>query len=99
MDTHPSFACSLDPSELRERTAQMSALADSLVGIQHTLSLRFRPDPQTLAGVETFVAAEERCCAFLDFEIARDPAETVLTITAPHGAEEILAEMARRTAG
>jgi hypothetical protein len=40
------------------------------------------------------VAAESRCCAFLDFDVAGEEDATVLTIAAPAGAEPVMHELA-----
>jgi hypothetical protein len=45
------------------------------------------------------VAAESRCCAFLDFDVAGEEDSTVLTIAAPEGAEPTLHDLADLFAG
>ena len=55
--------------------------------------LRFRRDPSIRARVDALVAAESRCCAFLGYNVDEDPAAIVLTLTAPEGGEQIMADL------
>jgi rhodanese-related sulfurtransferase len=61
--------------------------------------LRFRRDPQIRTQVEALVAAESRCCAFLGFDVADGPEATVLTLTAPEGGEQVMADLVDIVAG
>lgn len=89
------IACTLDPADMPRRRAELRALGEeglvSKVVQGGTAVLRFRPDAEIRRRVEAAVAAESECCAFLDFALEHDGDATVLTITAPDGAAEMLA--------
>lgn len=97
------IACSLDAGKLRERLTEIEAVgAERLIektreGERHVL--RFRADAETERRLEEIVAAESRCCAFLDLELTREGGELTLTLAAPDGGEEIAAELAASFAG
>ena len=85
------IACKLSPRDLAGRTAEIRSLFDSeVLEVERSprqVVWRFRPDAR-----ERFVAiaaAEADCCAFLDFTVERDR----LSISAPEGAEAVLAEL------
>jgi hypothetical protein len=86
-----AVACSLGAGELGQRLAAIAALgADSLLargveGNRHVL--RFRPDASTRRRLEAIVAAEARCCAFLDLSLREHGGELVLSISAPEDAQ------------
>ncbi|HEV2875048.1 MAG TPA: hypothetical protein VGW14_07860 [Thermoleophilaceae bacterium] len=90
----PPIACTLDPAQMRERGDLIRALGrDGLQALERgerRVTLRFRPDPAIRERVEGIVAAESRCCAFLDFSLADEEDATVLTIAAPEGAEPVM---------
>jgi hypothetical protein len=92
------IACSLDAGELRERLAEIEAIgAESLIdrardGKQHVL--RFRANAETERRLKEIVAAESRCCAFLDLKLVRRDGELILTLAAPAGGEPIVNELA-----
>ncbi len=93
MNDPDPIACSLDAASLRERLDEIEALgAESLIeatreGEGHIL--RFRSGPRTAERLAAIVAAESRCCAFLDLELARRGDELILTIGSSPGGEEI----------
>jgi hypothetical protein len=103
MADQPPIACSLDADALRERLAEIEALgAERLIdrtreGERHVL--RFRRDTETERRLEAIIAAESRCCAFLDLELTRRDGELVLTLAAPNGGEEVADELAARFEG
>jgi hypothetical protein len=92
------IACSLDAGALRERLAEIEAVgAESLIDKTHEGKLhvlRFRADEKTERRLEEIVAAESRCCAFLDLELTHQDDELILTLAAPAGGEEIAHELA-----
>jgi hypothetical protein len=101
--TTPPIACTLDPAEMPQRGDEIRALGrDGLLDAERAerhVTLRFRPDDAIRRRVESIAAAESRCCAFLDFSIAREKDATVLTIAAPEGAEPAMHDLADLFAG
>src|SRR4051794_27115068 len=97
MPTDLPIACSLSAAELPARLAEMNALGRSaLVGVERTDTtavLRFRPGAQTSARLAAVVAAEARCCAFLDMALRETPDALALTISAPRDAAPVLDEL------
>lgn len=85
------IACSLGGGELEQRLAAIAKIgADSL--ISHKLEegrhrLRFRAGPATQKQLEEIVAAEEKCCSFLDLSLAEEGEDLVLSIAAPRDAQ------------
>lgn len=53
-----------------------------------SIILSYRPD--AAADVEELVRRGSECCAFLTFDVAKREGETILTVTAPPGAEAML---------
>jgi hypothetical protein len=97
--TELPIACTLERAEMPQRAAEIRALGrDGLVAVERgkrSVTLRFRPDPAVRERLEAIVAAESRCCAFLDFGLAAEAeGGSVLTIAAPEGAEPALHEFA-----
>ena len=97
MDTDLPIACSLDADELGERLTDMGAVGRAaLRDVQRTprrAVLRFAADAQTRERLASIVAAEARCCAFLDFSLLDDAGEIVMTISAPGGADLVLEDL------
>ena len=97
MPTDLPIACSLNETELPARLAEMRALGhDALLSARRVgprAVLRFTADPGIRARVETIVAAEARCCAFLTMRISTDPDAIALTIEAPDEAEVVLQDL------
>jgi hypothetical protein len=91
------IACSLSAAELPRRLAEMGALGRAaLVDVEHTdltATLRFA----ALAGIadrlDEIVAAESKCCAFLQMELREDAGQLVLTITAPPDGQPVLDDL------
>ena len=95
--------CTLSATDLRARGEELRALGgDGLLNAtedEGRAVLRFRPDPSVRERVESLVAAESECCAFLDFELEHRDDATVLTISAPSGGAEMVHELAAALAG
>lgn len=91
----PPMACTLGAADVKKRQEELRALGKdglvSKVAYGDSAVLRFRPDPAIRGRVEAAVAAESECCPFLDFELEHGQDATVLTITGPDGAAEVLA--------
>lgn len=90
-ESSPPVACTLDPAELPSRGDEIRALGrDGLRALERgerSVTLRFRPDPAIRERVESIVAAESKCCAFLDFTLTQEEDATVVIITAPEAGE------------
>jgi hypothetical protein len=97
MTDSPPVACSLGADALGRRLAQIAALgSESLLSRSskgETRVLRFRSDPQTRRRLEEIVAAEARCCPFLDLDITDEGDELALRITAPRDAAPLADEL------
>jgi hypothetical protein len=96
-DPNP-IACTLGTSQLRQRLDEIAALgAESLLGHEledgaHTL--RFHRDDRTRRQLEEIVAAEARCCPFLDLSINESEDDLVLAIAAPEGGDQLAEALA-----
>ncbi len=93
------IACSLSAPDLETRVAEMAALGrdaliDTSAGATHA-RLRFRAGGDVRERVAAIVAAESRCCAFLDMRVSDGPEAVVLDVDAPEGAEVVLSELVR----
>ncbi len=92
-----SIACTLSDDELPQRLAEIRALGrDALVSVERDHAravLRFRPGRTVRQELERIVAAESRCCSFLDLDLTGEPPAAVLTIAAPAGAEPVMHEL------
>lgn len=99
-------ACSLSATGLAKRLAEMAALGEAALIDTRTEGgravLRFAAGEGVREQVESIVAAESRCCAFLAMGVSDEPDLVVLTIGAPAGAavvlDEIVAAFQRRVA-
>ena len=96
--TEIPIACTLDAAQMGARGREIRALGRAaLTGLERgekRVTLRFRADPSIREGLASIVAAESRCCAFLDFTLADEGDATVLTIAAPEGGEPTMHELA-----
>ena len=88
------IACTLSPDGLASRLALIDALAsDGLLERTPTdagLRVRLRDTPEIERRARELVAAESRCCAFLDFELTREGRELVLDIAGPEDARPVI---------
>jgi hypothetical protein len=92
------IACTLGESDLRQRLDEIAALgAESLLGHElkdGTHTLRFRRDDRTRHQLEEIVAAEARCCSFLDLTIEERDGELILALDAPAEGRSVADELA-----
>lgn len=93
------IACSLDAGELEQRLAAIAEIgADSLVsrgldGVHHRL--RFRSDDATRRRLDSIVAAEAKCCSFLDLSVREEDDLLILSISAPGDGQAVADQLAR----
>jgi hypothetical protein len=103
MTADKPIACSLAPDDLQRRLAAIAAIGASKLiareaeGDRHLL--RFRAGTETRRQLEEIVAAEAKCCSFLDLALEDRGGELVLTIAAPPDAQPIADELASAFAG
>ena len=90
-----AIACTLTPGDLRERLGLIRALAaDALLDHDRNgLVLTLRYAPEAVERVRAMVASEQRCCAFLTFDVREDPDVLRVTITAPDNARDAADEL------
>ena len=97
MSTELPIACSLSAAELPARLTEMNDLGRSaLVGVERTKTtavLRFGHGRATGERLAAIVAAEARCCAFLDMTLSETGDAVALTISAPPAAASVLDEI------
>lgn len=88
------IACTLSADGMTARLALIDALAaDGLIDRAPTaagLRVRLRDTPEIEDRTRELVAAESRCCAFLDFTLAREEGELVLDIAGPPDARPVI---------
>lgn len=92
----PPVACTLGAAELGERTGQWRRLATKVTGregIPNGLRLAFPPDAALAAEIATLAAAEQDCCAFLDFTLHLTATALELTVLGPEGTEPLLTDL------
>jgi hypothetical protein len=83
--------CSLETGELQRRldaiaqTGAASLIDRAAKGGGHLL--RFRSDARTRRRLEGIVAAEARCCPFLDLSLDDDGEDLILSIAAPRSGQ------------
>jgi hypothetical protein len=89
------IACTLGPTGLADRTAQLRELADGALRSREPLNdgerLTFAPGPETERRLRAAVAAEASCCSFLRMVLRAEADALVLDITGPAGAQPIIA--------
>ena len=89
-------ACSLTPEEMRDRQASLiPALLGRAVAIDPSgegYVLRFNSDAASLHSIAEMIAAESRCCPFLQFDLCVPPAQgnVTLTVSGPKGTRAFL---------
>ncbi len=92
------IACSLGADDLAARLETIAAIgAESLISRDtegDTQLLRFRREEGVRRSLEAIVAAEARCCSFLEMEIRDEAGALVLVIDAPAEAAPVAAELA-----
>lgn len=97
-EDNPVVACSLAADELRARLDEIAAIgAAALLAAERRGKQRllwFRKDPGVRARLERVVAAERRCCPFLELDLGADGDRLRLAISAPPEGQAAAAELA-----
>jgi hypothetical protein len=97
MDDQVPIACSLTGAEMSGRLADMAELGrKSLIGVDDASAepvVRFRDDTETRQRLETIVAAEAQCCAFLDLDLQQGLDGLELTLRGPEAAAPIVRDL------
>jgi hypothetical protein len=92
--SEPPIACTLTPDGMTARRALIDELAaDGLIDRTPTesgLRIRLRNTPPIEQRTRELIAAESRCCAFLEFSLGRDHGDLVLDITGPPDARPVI---------
>ncbi len=92
--TELPIACTLTADGMTARMALIDALAaDGLLDRTTTetgLRVRLLDRPDIEQRTRELVAAESKCCAFLDFELGRDNGCLVLDIAGPEDARPVI---------
>ena len=86
----PPIACILSSNDYQERVLSIRKLAErSLLSSRRTpLTLHLVYDRTAMGEVEKFVRDEQRCCAFLRFDLAQKDDGVHLLIAAPNEAAQ-----------
>lgn len=93
------IACTLTPTELRDRRAGL--LEALLKAAEHSEVLprgcrfRFAPTSETLTTIALTIDAERQCCRFLRFQLTVEPGVDSfhLDVTGPEGTAEFLGDL------
>jgi hypothetical protein len=97
------IACSLSAAEYGERLAAISRVGgSSLINVEERprqTVLHFRYSTKTRDELQTIVAQEADCCAFLDLSLETSDEELVLTLAAPEEARLIVDDLVRSFRG
>jgi hypothetical protein len=92
--TDVPIACTLTPDGMTARLALIDALAaDGLIARTATeagLRVRLRDTPDIERRTRELVAAESKCCAFLNFDLDREDGDLVLDIAGPADARPVI---------
>jgi hypothetical protein len=103
MNPDTPIACTLDAQELKQRLAEISAVGgEALRDVQASRGravLRFTPGDETRKRLAAIVAAEARCCGFLNLDLRDVANATLMTISAPAGAELVLDDLVAAFSG
>ena len=88
------IACSLDAAGQEERAAAFGALAERALVEREPTPRGWRLLYRDAAGVEdtlrSLIAAESRCCPFLDFALERSDEHLALTVEGPPSGRELV---------
>lgn len=89
-----AYVCTETPERMPARGQQVRQLAAGLVSRQrHDGEVVLRFEPHLAELVDAFVADESACCEFFGFAVDRGEQAVQLTVSAPEGAEALLASL------
>ncbi|MBO0926274.1 MerR family transcriptional regulator [Cellulomonas sp. zg-ZUI199] len=89
-------ACALDPSDLVARTDQWHSLLEHArrrEDVDGGVRITFPADADLAGRVATLAAAEQSCCAFLDFTLHLEPGRLELTVRAPEAGTAMVTDL------
>ncbi|MGH2954898.1 MAG: hypothetical protein ACRDK9_12965 [Solirubrobacterales bacterium] len=93
--TEKTIACTLSAAEQAQRVASSNAVVvDNMLDVtasERGASMRFRPEAQD--ALHDLIAAESKCCAFLEFDLQPEGDALRLTVEGPEGARPIIDEL------
>lgn len=91
------IACALSAREFADRKAQTAQIARYALrarqSTEHGCLLSFAADADTEAQLRDIVAAESRCCSFLQMDLRRSGETLELEVTGPDEARPIIEEL------
>lgn len=94
MTDEAAYVCTETPERMPARAQQVRQLAAGLLSHhrhERQVVLRFQPHLAEL--VDGFVADESSCCTFFGFAVDRGEQAVQLSVSAPEGAEALLASL------
>ena len=90
-------ACTLAPSEFRNRTQELAGVAARALISRHAIEggerLTFADTAEVERELREAVTAESSCCTFLAMSLTRTSEGLVLDVTGPAQAKPIIAEL------
>src|SRR4051812_46924315 len=97
MRSDQPIACTLSAAELPTRLKEIRTIgAASLRSVElgeTQAVLRFAAKPDTRERLEAILAAEARCCAFLELDLDVTPGAVVLTIATSEGGAPVMHQL------
>jgi hypothetical protein len=103
MTVRTPIACSLGASDLRQRLNEIAEVgADGLIerwSEGDRQLLRFHSGQETRRRLDAIVAAEAKCCSFLDLSLEEVGDELILSVSAPEDGQPVAKELAAAFAG
>lgn len=92
------LACTLGPQDGRDRLRRWQELHRGAPPVSSVrdgvLEVRYPDAPGVLAELRALAAAEQSCCSFVDWSVARVGDDAVLTVRAPAGRLEAVEPIA-----
>ena len=95
MPADPPIACTLAPTELKQRLAELNSLTQEtlLSARRNDLTPHLQYPLSTEPRLRHMVAREQQCCAFLHFSLTRRTDRLHLRIDAPEAARQGIEEI------